>query len=66
MSVVPVFGFTSLIALAFLIGLALLLFGLFHKKNKGLRLGLLVAGGVLLALSLAACLLLIFVFIPAM
>jgi hypothetical protein len=56
----------SLLALAFLLGLALLLFGLFFKRNKGLRLALLIAGGLAIMASLAIFLLLAFVLIPAM
>ncbi|MDR2513802.1 MAG: hypothetical protein LBD02_01170 [Christensenellaceae bacterium] len=59
-------GFMSLLALAFLLGLALLLFGLFFKRNKGLRLALLIAGGLAIMASLAIFLLLAFVLIPAM
>jgi hypothetical protein len=54
------------VILLFIIGIAALVFGIFYKKNKGLRLVLIISGAVLSAFSAAVALFLIFVLIPAM
>jgi MFS-type transporter involved in bile tolerance (Atg22 family) len=59
-------GISAYIILFFIIGIAALIFGIFYKKNKATRLVLLISGAVLLAVSIAVALFLIFILIPAM
>jgi hypothetical protein len=61
-------GMTMLLPVCFAVGLAALAGGfcLRKNKNKTARLALCCAGAVLLAGSVGGCLLLMFVFLPAM
>jgi hypothetical protein len=59
-------GLTTYIVLLFVIGIAVLGFGSLYKKNRRIRLAMIVLGAVLTILSVAAALFLMFVLIPAM
>jgi uncharacterized protein YybS (DUF2232 family) len=59
-------GISAYIILFFIIGIAMVVFGIFYKKNKPARLALLISGAVLSAVSIAVALFLIFILIPSM
>jgi hypothetical protein len=59
-------GISAYIIFFFIIGIAALIFGVFYKKSKGVRLALIISGAVVLAGSIAVALFLIFILIPAM
>jgi len=59
-------GYTSLLLLGFLLGLALLLFGLFAKPRTASKTVAIVIGAIVAGLSALLLLLLVFVFIPSM
>ncbi|GHT85649.1 hypothetical protein FACS18947_4680 [Bacteroidia bacterium] len=54
------------VILGFLVGIALLVFGILYKKNKKIKVASIITGSVLSVAAVAIAMFLIFVLIPAM